>query len=127
MDDFHEWLTKQFEQKTVEPNSSLGEAISYMLDHWNALTQFLHVPGAPLDNNSCERALKRAILNRKNSLFYKTLNGAIVGDILMSIIYTCILCNANPFEYLTAIEMHASDVAAHPQAWMPWNYREQID
>jgi len=127
MDRFHKWMTEQFEHKTVEPNSSLGDAITYMQNHWKALTQFLRVPGAPLDNNSCERALKRAILNRKNSLFYKTLNGATVGDILMSIIYTCILCNANPFEYLNMIELHAADVAAHPQAWMPWNYREQID
>ena len=75
----------------------------------------------------CERALKRAILNRKNSLFYKTLNGAKVGDILMSVIYTCILCKADPFDYLTQIETHAADVAENPQIWMPWNYREQIE
>ncbi len=126
MDDMHDWLSDQFEQKKVEPNSSMGEAISYMLNHWKALTLFLRVPGAPLDNNRCERALKRAILNRKNSLFYKTLNGAKVGDILMSVIYTCVLCKANPFDYLTVTETHAAEVAVNPEAWMPWNYREQI-
>lgn len=126
MEDFHEWLSSQFKQKKVEPNSSMGEAISYMLNHWEALTQFLRVPGAPLDNNRCERALKRAILHRKNSMFYKTLNGAKAGDILMSVIYTCILSKVNPFDYLTETETHAAEVAANPQDWMPWNYREQI-
>lgn len=126
MDELHAWLNNQFGQKKVEPNSSLGEAISYMLRHWKALTQFLRVPGAPLDNTACERTLKRAILNRKNSLFYKTCNGAQVGDILMSVIYTCILSKINPFEYLTETEKHAGEVAENPQAWLPWNYQNEI-
>jgi transposase len=126
MEEFHQWLSSQFTEKNVEPNSSLGEAISYILKHWKALTLFLRVPGAPLDNSACERALKRAILNRKNSLFYKTLGGAKVGDVLMSVIYTCILCKADPFDYLTQIETHSAEVAENPQLWMPWNYREQI-
>jgi transposase len=41
-----------------------------MLKHWDPLTLFLRQPGAPLDNNLCERALKKAILHRKNALFY---------------------------------------------------------
>ncbi len=51
MEDLHAWLHKQFEEKKVEPNSSMGEAISYMVSHWEPLTRFLRVPGAPLDNN----------------------------------------------------------------------------
>jgi len=65
MDELKRWLTEQIEQHRVEPNSSLGEAISYMLKHWNELTLFLRQPGAPLDNNVCERALKKVILHRK--------------------------------------------------------------
>ena len=45
----------------------------------------------------------------------------------MSLIYTCQLCGANPFDYLTELQRHAQQVAAHPQNWMPWNYRETID
>jgi transposase len=63
-----------------------------MLKHWEKLTLFLRHPGPPLDNNICERALKKAILHRKNALFYKTVNGAHVGDVFMSLIYTCELC-----------------------------------
>ena len=120
------WCSRQFEERLVEPNSGLGEAISYLLKHWEKLTLFLRKPGAPLDNNICERALKKAILHRKNALFYKTCNGAHVGDIFMSLIYTCQFCEADPFDYLTELQRHAEDLAAHPENWMPWNYRAEL-
>jgi transposase len=116
------WMEAQIEQKKVEPNSGLGEAIAYMRKHWNELTLFLRVPGAPLDNNVCERALKKAILHRKNAYFYKTENGARVGDLFMSLIHTCELNGVNPFRYLTELQKHARELAAAPADWMPWNY-----
>jgi transposase len=123
MQQLHEWLTRQLEEKLTEPNSALGGAISYMLRHWEKLTLFLRQAGAPLDNNVCERALKKAILHRKNALFYKTQNGARVGDLFMSLIYTCQLNDVNPFDYLTQLQRHADQVAASPDLWMPWTYR----
>ena len=122
MEDLKTWLNDQLDQKKVEPNSGLGQAISYMLNHWKPLTLFLRVPKAPLDNNICERALKKAILHRKNALFYKTENGARVGDLFMSLIHTCNLAGVNPFDYLTALQQHASELSERPDRWMPWNY-----
>jgi hypothetical protein len=104
----------------------LGRAISYLLKHWQPLTLFLREKGAPLDNNLCERALKKAILNRKNALFYKTLNGAQVGDLFMSLIHTCELNGVNPFDYLTELQRHCLDVEQTPVDWMPWNYRDTL-
>ena len=121
-----QWMNEQFEQHLVEPNSGLGQALRYLLKHWSGLTLFLHQAGAPLDNNVVERALKRAILHRKNSLFYKTSNGAAVGDIYMSLIHTCQLCRVNPFQYLQALQTHVEAVTARPAWWLPWNYREQL-
>jgi transposase len=126
MEELHVWLEQQFAQRLVEPNSALGAAISYLLKRWEKLTLFLRQPGAPLDNNICERALKKAILHRKNSLFYKTCRGAQVGDIFMSLIHTCELCGANPFDYLTELERHAAELSSRPQDWMPWNYRQTL-
>lgn len=126
MDELNRWLTEQMEQRNVEPNSSLGEAINYMLKHWEKLTLFLKQPGAPLDNNVCERALKKAILHRKNSYFYKTQNGARVGDLFMSLIHTCELNGINPFDYLTELQKHADELSAHPADWMPWNYQNRL-
>jgi transposase len=120
------WCIRQLEDRLVEPNSGLGQAISYLIRHWEKLTLFLRQPGAPLDNNIVERALKKAILHRKNSLFYKTMNGAHVGDVFMSLIYTCQFCTADPFDYLTELQTHAEALSSNPQQWMPWNYRETI-
>ncbi len=126
LDALHDWLEAQFAERKVEPNSGLGKAITYLLRHWKALTLFLRQAGAPLDNNLCERALKRAVLHRKNALFYRTLNGAQVGDLFMSLIHTCELCGANSFDYLTELRRHAQELAANPAAWMPWNYHETL-
>jgi transposase len=116
------WMERQIEQKIVEPNAGLGQAIGYMLKHWTPLTLFLRKAGAPLDNNLCERALKKAILHRKNSLFFKTPNGAEAGDVFMSLIHTCELNGVDPFDYLTQLQRHAKDVREHPEKWLPWTY-----
>ena len=122
METLHQWMESQFAEHKTEPNSGLGKAISYLLRHWVKLTLFLRQQGAPLDNNIVERALKKAILHRKNALFYKTMNGARVGDFFMSLIHTCELNKVNPFDYLTELLRHRAEVAVRPVEWMPWNY-----
>lgn len=126
MDELHRWLKTRFDERLVEPNSSLGAAISYMLRHWEKLTLFLRVPGAPLDNNVCERALKMAIRHRKNSLFYKNQRGAEVGDLYMSLIHTCYSSRVSPVDYLTELQRNHERVRVAPGDWMPWNYRTQL-
>lgn len=126
MDALKEWCQEQFQQRKVEPNSGLGQAIAYMTKHWEKLTLFLRVAGAPLDNNVCERILKKAILHRKNSLFYKTLNGARVGDIFMTLIHTAELAKVNVFHYLVTLLRHHELLAEQPADFMPWNYTEAL-
>ncbi len=126
MDQLHRWLEAQFAERRTEPNSGLGKAITYLLRHWRPLTLFLRIAGAPVDNNIVERALKRAVLHRKNALFYRTLNGAEVGDLYMSLIHTCQLCDVNSLDYLIELQRHAQDLAVRPAEWMPWNYRENL-
>ena len=110
MKTLHEWMEAQLAEHKTEPNSGLGKAIPYLLRHWAKLTLFLREPGAPIDNNIVESSLKKAILNRKNALFYRTLNGAGVGDLFMSLIHTCELNGANPFDYLTELLRHAEEL-----------------
>jgi transposase len=127
MEELRHWMAEQIAEKKVEPNSGLGEAILYTQKRWDRLTRFLEVPGVPLDNNAAERVLKKAILSRKNSYFYKTARGAHVGDMYMSLIHTAELVGANPFDYLTQLQKHAKEVSSNPAQWMPWNYRQAIE
>ena len=122
MEKLHAWMQSQFDEKRVEPNSGLGKAFIYMFKHWEPLTLFLRVPGAPLDNNVCEQALKMAIRHRRNSLFYRTLHGAYIGDLFMSLIHTCRLSKVNPLQYLVALQKYSHEVFKNPQDWLPWNY-----
>lgn len=126
MDGLKTWMLNQISERLVEPNSALGAAIKYMEKHWEKLTRFLSVAGAPLDNNVAERALKLAIRIRKTSMFHRTRHGAAIASILLSLIYTCILSKKNPVHYLTALQENKSRVFINPYEWLPWNYESTL-
>jgi len=126
MTELKSWMGSQFDNKLVEPNSSHGKAFSYLFNHWDKLTQFLKVMGAPLHSNIVEQAHKRAIVNRKNSYFFKTEYGAMVSDLFMSVIETCRETGVDPFKYLIALQEHSSKLQQKPEAWLPWNYHHNL-
>jgi transposase len=120
------WLEQQFAERNVAPNSSLGKAFAYLLTHWQTLTRFLEVPGAPLENNTAERALKLAIRQRKNSLFYATDYSAYIARMLTSLMATCLHAGVNALDYLVALQEHRPAVFGDPAAWLPWNYHTNL-
>ena len=126
LEGLHDWLEQQFQDRRVEPNSSLGKAFTYLLARWETLTQFLRVEGAPVDSNAVERALKLIIRQRKNSLFHATAHGAYVAGILTSLIATCVQAGVNALDYLVALQIHRHAVFRQPAAWLPWNYQENL-
>jgi hypothetical protein len=93
-----------------------------MLGHWDTLTRVVKEPGAPLDNNTAERALKLAIRQRKTSLFYATEHSAYIASVLTRVIATCVQAGVNALDYLVAVQAHRQEVFANPGAWLPWNY-----
>ena len=120
------WCLKMFYLKKVDPEDPLGQAIQYLFNHWEKLTKFTRIVGIPLDNNIVERALKRSILHRKNSYFFRTELGAYVGDVLMSLIETAKRMEINPFEYLEALHRNRSAVHKCPAKWLPWTYQDNL-
>jgi hypothetical protein len=120
------WLQQQCDERLVEPHSSLGKAIAYLVGHWETLTRFLSLPGAPLDNNLVERALQLCIRQRKNSLFYATEHSAYMASVLTSLIATCLQAGGNALEYLVALQEHRAEVFAAPEAWLPWTYQARL-
>ena len=123
MDELKRWLATQIDDHLVEPNSALGTAIASMQNHWQTLTRFLSVPGAPLDNTLAERALKLFIRQRKNSLFYTNEQSAYIASVLTSLIATCLYAGINAVESLVALQEHRAAVFADPAAWWPWTYQ----
>jgi transposase len=126
MDAVLEWMQRQFREKLVEPNSNLGKEIKYGINHWEKLTAFLRIEGMPISNIAVERLLKKAVLHRKNSLSYKTERGALIGDVLMSLIFTASAAKANAYRYFTELITNKRDVKEQPEQWLPWNYLHRL-
>jgi len=139
MKGLHEWMEAQLAEHKTEPNSGPGKEFcryhstvrarpdsSHLLftESLAEADAFRAASRRAAGQQCVERALKKAILNRRNALFYKTLNGAGVGDLFMSLIHTCELNGVNPFDYLTELQRHAEELKQRPAEWMPWNYRE---
>jgi transposase len=126
MDAVYEWMQTQQTEKMIEPNSNLGKAIQYGINHWEKLTAFLRLEGMPISNIEVERLLKKAVIHRKNSLSYKTEKGAYVGDVMMSLIQTAKEARVNAYNYLTSIIQYKKDVKEQPEQWLPWNYLQRL-
>ena len=127
MEQLRDWGQQQLDSGEVEANSGLGKAIDYFRRHYEALTAFCRIPGAHIDNNEMEATLKLIIHGRKNSLFFKTLAGAAIADVLMSLIATCDKAGINAFEYLIVLQRHAAVVKQNPEQWLPWNYADRLN
>lgn len=123
MNKLKEWCEQQLsEAGSVEPNSNLGQAMAYLIRHFDGLSAFCRILNAPVDNNEIERLIKLIVRARKNSLFFKTQNGADVSDVITSILATCTECEANAFDYLQSLQRNQLAVRAMPEKWLPWNY-----
>jgi hypothetical protein len=122
MASMHAELVEKIINKKIEPNSLLGKAINYFTKRYEKLIGFCLYAGVPLDNNQCERAIKKFVLTRKNSMQYKTEHGAWVGERLMALIHTAIANKVDPFKYLVAVMRNLKRVELDPNKWFPWNY-----
>ena len=58
IDAMYQKILSLFSNKEVEPNSDLGKAMNYWLNHETKLTAFLRIAGCPLDNNWAEFELR---------------------------------------------------------------------
>jgi hypothetical protein len=127
MESIKKYIKEEFENKNVEPNSPLAKNVfNYFLNHYNELTSFCKVPGAPVDNNECERMIKYIVRHRKNSLFFKNKIGANVGDILASILVTAKINNLNTQYYLEMLMTHKKRWKSDFEAFLPWNFEETM-
>ena len=123
LSELKQWMDEELKERRVEPNSSLGNAISYFQNNYEELTTYLRVPGAPIDNNVAEQALKAPVMIRKNAYFYRTSYGACVGGIILSVLMSCRLNQTNLWNYLVSVLKKSAEVKRNPGAFLPWNYQ----
>jgi len=111
-----------FSNKIIEPNSTLGKAMKYWVNNNVGLTQFLRIGIISLDNNLAERSLKAIIIQRKNSLFFKTKDSAEVHSGLQSIVKTCDANGINAFKYLNWIQDNWVKARKNAKDYTPFAY-----
>lgn len=83
---------------TAWDDSQARRLIKRLRRHANDLFTFLDQPGVPFDNNLAERAIRPAVIIRKNSYGNRSDQGADVQAILMSIFFTLKKRGLNPIE-----------------------------
>ena len=115
------------EQRAIEPNSDLGGAIDYLLNHQRPLSAFYRYPGAPIDNNLSERQLRLPVRLRDAAPFFASPMGARMAADLWTLIVTAILAEQNVYEYFNAIQRYPQDVRDNPDLWVPWRYKQRVE
>jgi transposase len=122
LEDFHRWLVDAA-AKTMK-GSTIREAVSYALDHWEGLNRFVDDGKIEIDSNAVERSIRGVCLTRKNSLFAGSPGGAENWAIVASIIETCKLNGVDTQAYLTDVLTRI--VNGHPNKrideLMPWRW-----
>ena len=119
--------SEKLTSKLVEPNSPLWEPLSFIINQWDRLTKFCHVPGTPLDTNVVEQMLIIPVRYLAGSFNYKSQNGAEVGDLHMSLIATANANGVEPVAYLTECLANHEDLAERPEYYLPWVYRTRLE
>ena len=125
MDNIVAECRRLIDEKVVTPNSDLGGACQYILNHEPALRAFHTYEKAPLSTNLVERIIGYIVILRKNVHFFKTTVGAAVGDTLLSVGLTAFLAGTNIFEYFRLASIHRDEVRTNPEAWTPWEFNKR--
>lgn len=117
------WLRAQ--RHIVLPKSALGQAVTYCLNQWIPLTNFLRDGRLAIDNNRAERSIKPFVIGRKNFLFANTPRGAQASAIVYSIVETAKENGLIPRAYLQYLfEQLPNRDLADPATWsdlLPWS------
>lgn len=122
LDDFLAWLKKT----NALPQSAFGKAVTYVLNQWEYLNNYLHDGRCEISNNRAERSIKNFVIGRKNFLFADTVRGAQTSALIYSIVETAKENNLNPFKYLMFVleKMPNMDFENNPsliQSILPWS------
>jgi transposase len=104
----HEYLLKIRDQ--VLPKSQAGQAVSYALKNWAALTRYCEDGDLSIDNNHTERSLRGIAIGRNNWTFVGSDRGGRTMAVLRSFVASCELAKIDPFAWFQDV---LSRIGAH--------------
>jgi len=93
---------KRYLERVIDhyaPKDAVRVAIQYILNHWEALSEYVNHKHGIIDNAS-ERALRGITVTRKNVLFLGSVKHAPGAALLYSLIECCKLQKIDPQEWL---------------------------
>ena len=120
LNEFKQWLDKSI--LTVTPKSALGKALTYAVNQWSKLNQYVSSGDLSIDNNRAERAIKPFVIGRKNWMFSNTARGATASAELYSVIETAKANGIEPLKYIQALleELPKRKQDESVEDLMPW-------
>ena len=107
------------------PKSTLGKALHYFLNEYDALTGYLRDGRFEIDNNLIENAIRPTAVGRKRWLFLGHPDAAWRNAVIFSILVSCRRRGINPLDYLTDVLARAPGLKANqftpllPGNWKP--------
>jgi hypothetical protein len=106
----------------VLPGSLLGKALHYLTAQWPKLVRYVHDGRYPIDNNTCENAIRPFVVGRRNWLFADTAGGANASANLYSLLQTCVANGIDGYQYLKAllVELPEAKTVEDFEALLPW-------
>lgn len=125
LDEMREWLEKSLSHAV--PKSKLANALAYMNERWQELTNYLKDGMLEIDNNIIENQIRPFALGRRNWLFSGNPRGAHAGALFYSLIATAVVNNWNPFEYLRYLfeNIHACKTQEDYVNLLPFNIKQK--
>ena len=112
--EFRDWLLKK--QTQAPPQSSLGKAVFYFLEHWEQLVVYLEYAFLDIDNNFTEQRIKPFTIGRKNWLFMGNERGGEAAAVFFSLIESAKANGLNTYAYFRYIMSELPLIDLHNKA-----------
>jgi transposase len=110
------------------PQTPLGKAVRYLVNHEVALRRFLEDGRVPMDNGAIERQFIRVALARMNFLFAGSEAGARRAAVIFTVLACCELAGVEPLAYLRDVlpRLARTNVEASSAEYLPhrWKARQ---
>lgn len=115
-------------QPNIPPKSLLGQAVSYTLNQFPKIKNYLLDGRLEISNNRSERAIKPFVIGRKGWLFADSVAGAHAAARIYSIIETCKHHHVEPYDYLRYVlqSIHKCQTIEDFEKLLPYNIDKNL-